>query len=291
LALRHRELSSDGVGVNTTVTLGTERWRPEPEADALARSLRSVLSRAPVLDLILFGSQARGGTTGFSDVDAILVIDDASAEDPAALRALRRHVLAAQRSVVGHQPMQHHGFEVATPKLLHRANRALAMPVAALRDTRSLMGTAFEATFEPDLPAENRARLAALISNTSGVSAWPANAWRLHGLVSMFELLPALYLQARGSSVAKWRSFSEARSDFGDGWWPYDLLEQVRACWPRESMYGRLAGRQVLRNPWIAVAAWSRMPLGMPAAVRRMLSEESLDALRAIARQMRDRAC
>ena len=36
--------------------------------------------------------------------------------------------------------MQHHGFEVATPKLLLNGSDALALPPAALEDTRSLNG-------------------------------------------------------------------------------------------------------------------------------------------------------
>ena len=38
--------------------------------------------------------------------------------------------LAAQRAVLAYQPMQHHGFEVVTPRLLEDANAALALPAS-----------------------------------------------------------------------------------------------------------------------------------------------------------------
>src|SRR5205823_7548356 len=105
-----------------------------------ARRLASLLDDEHVVELVLFGSQARGGTTGFSDVDAILVISDEAAEEPSILRSLRRRVLAAQRAALAHQPMQHHGFELATPMLLRDAGAALGLPRVALDEARSLGG-------------------------------------------------------------------------------------------------------------------------------------------------------
>jgi hypothetical protein len=289
LARRHRALRTHDAKV--TVMLGEARWQPSQETGVLARALQSALAEPAVVDLVLFGSQARGSTTGFSDVDAVLVINDAAAEDPTALRSLRRHVLAAQRAVLAHQPMQHHGFELATPKLLRSANEALAMPAAALCETRSLMGRAVGATFAPDDPAESRARLLELVRSASGFSAWPRHAWRLHGLVSMFELLPALYLQALGVSVTKSRSFAEARVHFGDEWWPYDLLRRVREKWRRRPVHTLSVGSEALRNPWVAVTVWNRFPAGSPKSDHEMLSVDCLEALRGLARDMGDRAC
>jgi hypothetical protein len=107
----------------------------------------------------------------------------------------------------------------------------------------------------------------------------------------MFELLPALYLQALGRPVAKWRSFEQARGDFGDAWWPYDVLEQVREQWVRSTQTMLTAAVSVLRNPWLGVAVWSRLPVARAQPARSLLSNQSLDALRALALQMRERAC
>ena len=274
-----------------TEQIGGPVWAPAANADALARALRRSLDRPEVLDLVLFGSQARGTTTGFSDIDAILVIDDAAADDPNVLRKLRPRVLAAQRAVLDHQPAQHHGFEVVTPGLLVRANEALGMPAVALIETRTLLGREFEASFAPDSPEETRNRLARLVAATTGVSAWPSHPWQLHATVSMFELLPALYLQALGHAVPKWRSFDEARTHFGKEWWPYDVLKQVRDDWVRRPAPALRLASSMLRNPWLGVAAWRRAPAVRRQPAAGVLTDICLEGLRGLATGMRDRAC
>jgi nucleotidyltransferase-like protein len=274
------------------VHLGERPWQPPEEARGLAVALRASLRRRPeVVDLVLFGSQARGETTGFSDVDAILVIEDRAAEDPMALRSLRRYVLAAQRAVIAHQPMQHHAFEVATPKLLLKAGESLRMPAVALSESRSLMGRAIGAEFDTEPSDRRSAHLSELVSVTTAASTWPRNPWRLHGLVSMFELLPTLYLQALGRPFPKWLSFAEARDHFGSAWWPYDVLRDVRGRWVRKAPPPFRATVSALRNPWIAVVASSRLPIPFGQPARRMLSRETLDALQELARKMGERAC
>jgi hypothetical protein len=248
------------------------------------------LDRPEVVDLILFGSQARSATTGFSDVDAILVIDDAVAENPRSLQALRPAVLAAQRAVLAYQPMQHHAFEVATPKLLSRANESLQMPAVAMSDTRSLLGHAIDSSFASGPPEDARARLGEIVSTTTQVTAWPRHPWILHGVVSMFELLPALYLQARGQPVPKWRSFGTARDEFGERWWPYEVLKQVRELWPRSSRPLLRTASSVVRNPWVTVTGWRRLPARPVEPVSSLLTTECLEALRNLAREMSERA-
>jgi hypothetical protein len=272
------------------VVIGEARWQPSAEARALAAALQRSLDRAEVAELIVFGSQARGGTTGFSDFDAMLVVHDEAAGDAEALGTLRQGVLAAQRAVLAHQPMQHHAFEVATPKLLSIAGDSLILPAVALSESRSLFGRPIEARFGRARDADGRARLAELVEITSQVRSWPRHPWVLHGIVSMFELLPALYLQARGRVVPKWRSFAEAREDFGAAWWPYDLLEQVRATWPRRPRPLLRATSSLVRNPWVTLAGWRRVPVRPIEPARSMLTAECLRALQELAEAMATRA-
>ena len=268
--------------------LGAQRWDPDRERKRLANGLRTALNVEGVVELVLFGSQARGGTTGFSDVDALLIIEDALVEEPGRLRALRPRVLAAERAILRHQPMQHHELEVVTPKLLQFAHSSLGLPPQALSDTRSLFGRPAAASWGAD--HENAARLARVaLSDLAGglLSArhWPRHPWLLHRLVSMFELLPALYLQSRDRSVPKWESFSAARAVFGPSWWPYEVLEQVRAVWPRRPRRGLETVTIAARNPWPVVAAWSRIPAAPPAGVASLLDDECLAGLQEICRR------
>jgi hypothetical protein len=287
IAEAHRALELPAGG--TLVRLGAVPWAPAPDAAVLRRRLVGALDQEAVVELLLFGSQARGGTTGFSDVDAVLTVRDEAVEDPARLRALRPHVLAAERAILAYQPMQHHGLEIATPKLLRRAGEALGLPAIAREGSRSLRGGPVAARFQP-APGAAPGRIASIVDELRRARSWPRHPWDAHRLVSMFELLPVLYLQTRGASVPKWRSFAEAAADFPGRWGPYDALAEVRERWPRRPRPGLRLGASVARNPWDAVAAWRRLPLALPGPVRSLLSEQRLRDLQQLAGEMGERA-
>jgi nucleotidyltransferase-like protein len=285
IAELHRGLP--GGQAEIEVKLGVSRWNPPRFATELADRLRAKLSAAGIIDLIVFGSQARGAMTRFSDLDAILLIEDAAAEDPGVLGELRAPILAAQRSVLRFQPMQHHGFELATPKLLRHAGESLHLPAISLRDSRSLFGTGSTPAFLAAPDAETSAATAREIaSSLVRLEGWPSHPWRLHRTVSMFELLPALYLQSRGTAVAKSRSFDIARAHFGDAWWPYDVLREVRGTWPLVRAPALDASAMMVRNPWVAVAIWRRLPVSTPEPARSLLTDECLHALKGLSRAM-----
>ena len=286
IAREHRRLATGGGDEETL--LGARRWEADGERERLANGLRRALDVEGVVELVLFGSQARGGTTGFSDVDALLVVEDAIAEEPRRLRALRSRVLAAERAILRHQPMQHHELEVVTPKLLQFANSSLGLPTAALSDTRSLFGRPVGASLgsDPDdARAIARVALADLAAGLLSARRWPRHPWLLHRLVSMFELLPALYLQSVDRPMPKWESFSAARAELGLAWWPYEILEHVRAAWPRRRCRGLEALTFAARNPWPVVVAWSRLPSAPPPRVWSLLDDECLAGLHEISRR------
>lgn len=275
-------------GEGNGTALGTEAWTPDRAAAGLRDALAGALDHPDVVDLVVFGSLARGGATGFSDADAILVITDEAAAHAASLRALRRRVLRAERAVLSYQPMQHHGFEVGTPTLLRDTRRALGLPAAALLEARSLRGSGLRVDGTGSLPdaAESSRRLRSVVEGVLDVAAWPGHPWEAHRLISMFELLPVLYLQARGRSVPKWASFDEAGKDFPATWWVYETLAEVRALWPRnpEPLLDGLA--RTMRNPWVAVAVWRRLPVAVPRPVRPLLTPPLLRALQSLATAM-----
>ena len=284
LASAHRRV--EPAPSSSEVELGAQRWNPQGNAGGLAGGLASALDHEHVVELLLFGSQARGGTTGFSDVDAILVIADHAAEDARLLGSLRRRALAAQRAVLAYQPMQHHGFEVATPRLLASATDALALPRVALNETRSLRGRSVMARFAVADTAAQGDQLRELATALLGIESWPRHRWHAHRLVSMFELLPAVYLQARGEQVPKWQSFARAEGDFGRAWWPYEALREVRSGWPSIQGTGLRVAGSAFRNPWLAVAARSRLPARIPEPVSRLLTADCLRGLQGVARRM-----
>jgi hypothetical protein len=282
VAATHRALEPQAVSAPDS-ELGARTWTPGD--NRIADRLRTSLDHPAVIELILFGSQSRGSVTGFSDVDAILVISDEAAEDPKVLRSVRPRVLAAQRAVLSYQPMQHHGFEVATPKLLRAASEALALPAPALVETSSLCGRSVPAAVSNGF-GRGREPVEALVRQLVRVRAWPRHVWNAHRLIAMFELLPVVYLQSRGRSVAKWQSFDEARKEFPDSWWPYETLNEVRLTWPRTRRRPLEISAALARNPWAAIAAWRRLPGRLPEQVLPLLTERALEGLRTLARAM-----
>jgi hypothetical protein len=250
--------------------------------------LLETLTAPGIVDLVVFGSHARCSTTGYSDLDAILLLDDHAVDDPNWIRELRPDVLAAQRVALAYQPMQHHGFLVASRRLLSKASDALGMPAEAVAETVSLFGTSPAAYFSATSDAKRGFRQVgeALLA----AREWPGHPWSLHLRISMFALLPTLYLQATGRPVAKHQSFHAAAEEFGQAWWPYEVLNDVRLNWPRERRRELEVLAQALRNPWLAVSAWRRTPATAPREMRQALTSECLDALRHLATAMMDRA-
>lgn len=285
VAEAHRSFAASDAG--ETAAPGWGVWEPAPEARAVRRALADLADGPGVVDVIIFGSQARGSMTGFSDVDAVLVVDDEAADSAGKLRVLRPHVLAAQRAVLAYQPMQHHGFEVVTPRLLEEANAAVALPASALADAKCVVGRELRLRFSSERSADGAFRDVA--QSVAAVHAWPRHPWAVHGLVSMFELIPTLYLQARGTTTPKWRSFEEARHEFGASWWPYDALAEIRRRWPRSARPALQHFTSAVRNPWLAVAVWRRLPEEPPREVQRLLDDRLLHGLQALVQSMEAR--
>jgi hypothetical protein len=269
------------------LSLGGNRWQPPTGAEQLERALRSALDDPAVVDLILYGSQTRRSTTHYSDVDAILVVTDEIARRPGALRELRPRVLRAQRHVLEYQPMQHHAFEVVTPTLLHTAESVLQLPVEAVAETATLFGSCVPAAFGPTVANEVRARFDRMADQLGRVSAWPRHPWVLHSLLSMFELVPALFLQSTGQRVAKWRSFGVACERFPDAWQPYETLREVRESWPDRRYRMLQAMLRASRNPWVSVAVWRRAPVAAPSEIRSLLTPGVLGDLQSLLGLMR----
>jgi hypothetical protein len=138
--------------------------------------------------------------------------------------------------------------------------------------------------------SQSKQSLAQVASSLAAVTAWPHHPWETHRIVSMFELLPTLYLQSRGDFVPKWCSFEQARRDFGSDWWSYDVLREIRAAWPRQPVRRLDQACFLSRNPWTALAVWRRIPTPLPRQVEPLLSVRLLDGLQALTTMILDRA-
>lgn len=273
-----------------TIELSGARWSPsDGPAITLRARLCEALDRPEVVDLLVLGSQARGTATGCSDVDALLVLDERAADDARALARLRPHVLAAQRAVLAYQPLQHHGFLVVSERLLAKAATATGLPAETLVETRSLLGRPVRACLGALDRTHARVRLRELATAVCAKHSWPRHTWDVHVLVSQFALVPALYLQAEGEDVPKWRSFDEASERLGSALRGYAELEAAREVWPRRGRPLLAAASCLARNPWLAVAVWRRLPAPAPREVEKILGDETLRALQSTVREVTQR--
>jgi hypothetical protein len=279
----HKHL--DSAGGTPWIVLGTHKWDPRWPADELHAQLTRALDVPGVVDLLVFGSACHDQMTGFSDLDAILVMEDRVADSEHSLEALRPRVLEAQRAVLAYQPMQHHAFLVATPRLLGHGLTILDLPAQALTGCSSLLGREVLASAGEELGAAESA--IRIMRRLAGVGRWPTRAWETHLTISLFELLPALYCQAQGHDVEKRESYAACREEFGGNWWPYDVLAEVRVRWPRLESSSLKALMTITRNPWLAHAIWRRSPVPrVPGAVGMLLTKDLLAGLRTLASEM-----
>jgi hypothetical protein len=283
-ALRYLELPPEHAQ-----SVGVEAWSPTSvEESRLREALAEHLDVEGVVEVVVHGSLARNTTTGFSDVDAILVVDDEMASDPAGLGMLRSRVFAAGRAILTYQPMQHHGFVVVTRRLLGDLTGATGLPTEALQRSRSLFGRSIEAVLGAD--ARPSRRLEALSVAGRSAATWPHHAWALHRAIAMFELAPALYLQATGRPTPKHASFEIARVDFPALWRPFDVLRAVREKWTRERMPVLEALATALRNPWAASKVWRQTPVRPPSTALGLLDGACLTGLQDLLGMMVERA-
>lgn len=251
----------------------------------LMDDLKHRLVHEDVVELIVFGSAARGNRTGFSDLDAILVIRDRGASSSSRLKALRAHILAAQRSVLLFQPMQHHSFLVVPESLMGCLDTATGLPQEALTETRGLFGAPIGCGYDGIEEEETRRSLADL-ARSSATETWPSHPHDLHKLLASFQLLPAVYLHSQGTPVSKADSFAAVGGRFPEEAWALDVLHDIRALWPHRSYPSLNILLRATSNPWDAVVLWRRYPRRPPIEVRPLLSEELLVSLNRLAQRM-----
>jgi hypothetical protein len=276
LARAHELIGSVSTATNS---LGMARWMPEGALGALRTRLAYLLDRPGVVDLVVFGSASRGSMTGFSDLDAILVVSDETADDRDALERLRPFVLSAQRGVLSYQPMQHHGFLVTTPRLLTHGLEPLDLPRQALAGSRSLLGRPIRAA-SAKVEFDARRQFLQIAGAVTKLRRWPTRACEAHLRISLFELLPALFCQASGRAVEKHESFALSREELPADWRPYDVLQTVRRLWPRTPSRTLAALMKATKNPWVAHAVWRRRPSAtVPPAVASLLTQDLLESL------------
>jgi len=194
---------------------------PAPQARLSCRLPRSVrrLAREMAghrgLQLYLHGSLATCDATAYSDVDTLLVISHEWLESQRRINELRQIVSHAQRWLYAYDPLQHHGFMLATALDLTRYARGY-YPLELLSYAYAL-GEVSEIRFRVrpsdaehlSLLCRMRARVERL---ERGEIPPPATRYALKATLSEMMLLPTYFLQARKRVQYKRESFQAVRA-------------------------------------------------------------------------------
>lgn len=188
---------------------------------------------------ILHGSLATLEEIAYSDFDGVVVLSDSCLKHPADLRLAATLLRAAVSCMWQHDPLQHHGWLVLAPSHLARYPEDI-LPLAAYESAVALSPNPTELTVRP-VPSADRFRtsfthLAGAIQQRVRSRRSTRNLYELKCTLSLFMLLPALYLQAKnGRGIDKAASFAAARGDFTENEWkPMDQASHLRTIWPED---------------------------------------------------------
>lgn len=227
---------------------------PSPQANLscrlpwAVRCLARELKGQHGLQLYLHGSLATCDATSYSDVDTLLIISHEWLQSGQQINELRPIIGNAQRWLYAYDPLQHHGFMVATALDLRRyANNYYPLDLLAYAvaiGPASPQRYRLRQSKEEDASLFRRLRRR-LTRMTEGEMKAPQTRFALKLALSEMMLLPTYYLQLKGQVVYKRESFQAVQSILSeDAWNAIEALSTWRQEWartPLEQLY-RTAG-------------------------------------------------
>ncbi len=179
---------------------------------------------------------------GWSDVDTIAIISDASMRDPKKLIALRGKLYQLRKFFYAIDPLQHHGITLITKKDMERYP-APYFPLEIFPYAQSLLKQDREYTFR--VRESYTEALQALFyfidffrklhSERHGSFSSYTQKYIFHAI----SLFPALYLQALGINMYKKFTFDYAKKHFSKKEWQViDQVTKIRDDWKQKKMIG-----------------------------------------------------
>lgn len=225
-----------------------------------------------VLSVLLHGSCGDGQTTGYSDVDALVVIRNEVFLDPHRLIGVARRLSGACGQMYRFDALQHHGWFALSEQDLSNFPEEV-LPLSALADAVVLSGeSSFNIRYsETDRDVfKLRADRQFLKLEEQLQSGWrPSNLFQLKSLLSEFMLLPVLLMQFKtGKGYSKRDSFTAAKSFFDpEVWTVMDEVSGIREVW---NYTPGPVSAWVLRQPgYLFRKLRRRWPSRIPAGLKR----------------------
>lgn len=209
---------------------------PEKYITVLGKYLNKEL-KDDLYGAYIHGSIGADEKIHYSDVDALIIIEDDVFQNPTRLAATAYKLNRALKYFYKIDPLQHHGWFVLTEGDLSDYPQTY-FPRELFKYARSLLpdkGMNIKLCFDPGKQDYKTPflDLALGIRLQLEKGGCPGNMYQLKGLLSRFMLLPALYCQARDrKGIFKKFSFDAAREDFSASAWAImDEVSGIRANW------------------------------------------------------------
>lgn len=281
---------------NYSPLLGEEveelQWFNYTGSDTHLNGLREFLRpiEKDLVTVLLHGSTADGRTTGYSDVDALVVLRDHVFFRPDRLAKVAYRLSCAKRFMLQYDPLQHHGWFVMTERDF-TAYPEHVLPLVTLQDAKVLIGETHAVIHTSNTSPDHYRKIA--LRQTDRIIAlldkgWrPSNSYQLKSLLSEFMMLPVHYVQAKsGTGCSKRNSFQIAESDFSkNAWQVMDQVSEIRLNWSFQPNW--LAG-YVYRHPAGFFRKLSkRWPAPISATIRPVLTHEFYSDMLMFARETR----
>jgi len=242
--------------------------RPKNVLLALGRTARN--TRELFSSVVLFGSLATRDFTDYSDIDMCVVVRRGVFTDRSLFKSAQRQILSMVRTMLQYDPLQHHGVFVI-PEVLLQCYPNWILPIEAIEGGCSILGpTEIEFAVVRDTGATLRVFEAVCNGLQERLKETPQNLYDLKLTLSMFMLLPALFLQAEGHKVSKRDSFEKLRKRFSfEEWEPMAWATRIRAKWPTSELTATERVALAILNPWLV----SRLLIAQRPLPRTLLDE------------------
>jgi len=240
-------------------------------------------------DLIAFivqGSLGSNEQVNYSDCDALVIIKDDVLQDPKRLSRLAYHLLKARKYTYEIDPLQHHGWFVASESMMQTWPQHY-LPVEALAHASRLGGNEsapliFSPASDPKMSQKHLMGMMANIEANLDTGIAFENLYRFKGFVSKILLIPALYYHAKyGNGIFKRESFAAAQNDFNaDEWRIIEFCSKLRLDWPEVSaMSPKFLS---LRPGLMGDIVRRRFSTPVPATMRNLFTNSETNSIRSL---------
>lgn len=201
----------------------------------LQQSLGELFDRRLCSLFVVHGSMSTLDYTRFSDIDTQLFLTDEVFSSEENIDAAARIISAATQTLKIFDPLQHHGYFIATD--MDRASYPQAyLPFETLACGTILFGESHQLFHERPSGHENQMavwNIASFFRKSAIEKYVPASPFDMKRYLSRFSMLPVLYLELfQDLYPYKREAFSLAKPFFpSELWEAYEIVSQVRKRW------------------------------------------------------------